>query len=155
MADFTVHPIDPDRLATIWSQSCDESANPFEPFAAAGWEPLRCCLRAAAVGEPIALISFSPFVTKSVWSETGPVFVHIEPCDGYDGGAGLPDGLRTGPRVLRPYSHDGAIAYDHIALVGEDEDIEPALRKILGEPDVAVVHVRAALAQCFTYAVSR
>lgn len=155
MFDLKVHAIDPRRLATIRTRAADDSGNPLAPFDAAGWEPLRCCLRIAAAGESIALISFSPFTTTSVWSETGPVFIHAETCGGYDTNSGLPASLRTGPRVLRPYGADGAIAYDHIALVPDGEDIEPALTKILGEPDVEVVHVRAALAQCFTYAVSR
>jgi hypothetical protein len=155
MSEFMIHAISPVRLAAIRTLSHDESGNALAPFEAAGWEPLRCCLRAAAAGESITLISYSPFATRSVWSETGPVFIHAETCDGYDEAAGLPAQLRTGPRVLRPYRHDGAIAYDHIAMVGEGEDIESPLRKILGAPDVAVVHVRAALAQCYTYAVSR
>jgi len=35
------------------------------------------------------------------------------------------------------------------------EDLEPALRKLFAEPDVATIHVRALLTQCFTYEVER
>lgn len=149
-----MHAIDPARLAAIRERGRDEHDNPFVTQAAAGWEPLRCCLRLAVVDEPIALISFSPFAGLSPWRETGPVFVHAGECSGYPVDGGLPSALRTGPRVLRPYDRSGAIAYDHIEVVDAAHDVEPALRKILGEPDVAVVHVRALVAQCFTYAVS-
>jgi hypothetical protein len=155
MTDFTVHPIDTDRLAAIRAAGRDEGGNPLAGFAAAGWEPLRCCLRLASPEEQVALISYRPFVEASVWAETGPVFIHLDACGGYAGDAGLPASLRTGPRVLRPYDAAGALAYDHIELVPDGVDIEPALRKILGEPSVELVHVRAALAQCFTYAVTR
>lgn len=155
MSDFRVHAIDPARLEAIRHAGRDEHGNPLTRHPAGGWEPLRCCLQVAAADEPIALISYSPFVELSLWRETGPVFVHADGCDGYQPDAGLPAALRSGPRVLRPYGPDGAISYDHIAVVEAGEDIEPALRKILGEPEVAVVHVRALAAQCFTYAVSR
>ena len=43
--------------------------------------------------------------------------------------------------------------YADIALVPEGEDIEPALTDLLSRPRVAFVHVRSAMAQCFTYEV--
>jgi hypothetical protein len=154
MSEFLVHAIDPLRLDAIRAADCDEQGNSFTPIVAAGWEPLRCCLRLATAGESVALISYTPLAKRSPWQETGPVFVHAAACRGYAADEGLPSALRTGPRVLRPYFHDGAMAYEHIAQVGDGEDIEPYLAKILDQPDVAVVHVRAAAAQCFTYAVS-
>jgi hypothetical protein len=114
---------------------------------------LRCCLRLPAPGEQISLISYAAFTEPGPWREVGPVFIHAEECTGYPASDQLPPALRTGPRVLRPYDQSGAMAYDHIAMVDEGADVEPYLRKILAQPEVAVVHVRAAAAQCFTYAV--
>jgi hypothetical protein len=151
---LTVHPIDPARLDAVRRTGTDGWGNALAPFAATGdGEPLRCCLRFARPDESIALVSFAPFTEPSVWREVGPVYVHAERCDGYDG-AGLPDELRRGPRVLRTYRADGSMNYEHNTLVG-DEDLEPHLEALLDQPDVATVHVRTVLPQCFLYAVTR
>jgi len=151
---LTVHPIDPARLDDVRRNGEDVSGNPFTAFAATGdGEPLRCCLRYARADEQIALISFAPFTEQSVWREVGPVYVHAERCEGYAERA-LPDELRRGPRVLRTYRADGSMNYEHNTLVG-DEDVEPVLGRLLAEPDVATVHVRTVLPQCFLYAVTR
>lgn len=154
MTSFRTHPIDPERLDALRQAGTDGHGNPFVPYAATGdGEPLRCCLRYARAGEPIALISYAAFEQASPWREVGPVYVHAQRCEGYDA-AGLPDHLRQGPRVLRTYRSDGTMNYDHHTLVG-DEDIEPFLDKLLAEPDVATVHVRTVLPQCYLYAVTR
>ncbi len=151
---LVVHAIEPARLDAARRARADGWGNAFTPFSAAGeGEPLRCCLRFARAAEPIALISFAPFVEPSVWREVGPVYIHADRCAGYADG-GLPPELRRGPRVLRAYRADGSMNYDHNTLVGE-EDLEPVIDRLLDEPDVATVHVRTVLPQCFLYAVTR
>ena len=151
---LTVHPLDPARLDAVREEGVDEFGNPFTPYDASGdGEPLRCCLRFARAGERIALISWAPFTEGSPWREVGPVYVHAEHCEGY-GERWLPGQLRRGPRVLRTYRADGSMDYAHNTLVG-DEDIEPVLDRLLAEPEVATVHVRTVLPQCFLYAVTR
>ena len=153
MTNYDVLAIDPARLTAMRERGGDEHGNAFTAAPAAGWEPLRCCLTVAAKGEAIALISYTPLPTPSPWAETGPVFVHAEQCDGYAQDSGLPPQLRTGPRILRAYRTDRTLDYEHITYVGKGDDIEPALRELLDAPDVGEVHVRAATAQCFTFAV--
>jgi hypothetical protein len=152
---FAVHAIDPGRLDAMRAAGADGHGNPFTAYPADGDEPLRCCLNRAAAGEPIALISYAPFTAPSPWREVGPVFVHAEQCAGYAPDAGLPPAWRDGPRILRTYDRDNALDYDHITLVDEGDDIEPAVRALLAIPEVATVHVRALLPQCFAYAVTR
>lgn len=152
---FHVHPIDPARLDAVRRRGHDVLGTKVTAHPASGsGEPLRCCLRMARAGEPIALISFAPFTHASPWTEVGPVYVHAERCDGYDD-AGLPEELRTGPRLLRTYRDDDTMNYARITLVGEGQDLEPALDDLLSLPDVATVHVRTVLPQCFLYAVTR
>jgi hypothetical protein len=155
MTTLLVCAIDPVRLDAVRAAGRDESGNPLVASVAEGWEPLRCCLNKATLGEPIALISFSPFTVHSPWAETGPVFIHARGCSGYGAPGVLPADLRTGPRVLRTYHADGSLDYDDITVVGPGEDIEVPLRELLGRSQVAVVHVRALAAQCYTYAVTR
>lgn len=148
------HAIAPERLAAIRHAGQDEHGNPFEIHAAKGWEPLRCCLTVAAPGEGVALISYAPLERQSPWREVGPVFVHGAQCAGYDPDTGLPPQLRTGPRVLRTYDDNDALVYRHITLVPDGADIGPEIDRLLANPEVATVHVRALAAQCFTYAVT-
>ena len=154
-ATMTVSAIDPDRLELMYASQADERGNSIEPFPAEGWEPLRCCLTYPSQGDSIALIAYSPFDTPSPWSETGPVYIHATRCAGYRTRDELPDHLRTGPRILRTYRADRSLHYDHITLVDEGKDLEQPIRSLLAREDVATVHVRAALTQCFTYAVTR
>jgi len=151
---LTVHAIDPARLDAVREARIDDFGNPFSPYDASGQgEPLRCCLRFARPGEQIALISWAPFTAVSPWLEVGPVYVHAERCQGYDGPA-LPPELDHGPRVLRTYGADGSMNYEHNTLT-DDEDLAAAINGLLAEPDVATVHVRTVLPQCFLYAVTR
>jgi hypothetical protein len=149
-----VLPIDPERLRTMRVQGHDEHGNAWSPYAAIGWEPLRCCLRLARPDESIVLISYAPFTTPSPWTEVGPVYVHADSCAGYRD-ADLPAELRTGPRVLRGYDRDRRLLYDHVVVVADGDDLEPAVSDLLNDDEVDVVHVRALATQCFTYAVTR
>src|SRR3954471_13204918 len=95
---FRITAIEPARLAAMRAAGRDEHGNPFTAYPAAGWEPLRCCLRRADEDEAIALISYAPFRTVSPWAEVGPVYVHADACAGFAGDE-LPPQLRTGPRI--------------------------------------------------------
>jgi len=152
---LTIHAIDPAVLAGLRAAGTDGHGNDIAPFAATGdGEPLRCCLRFAAAGERIALISYAPFEAPSPWREVGPVYVHADDCGGYRTTAELPQELRSGPRVLRTYRSDRTMNYEHNTLVDQGADLEVTIRRLLDEPDVAIVHVRTVLPQCFLYAVT-
>jgi hypothetical protein len=153
---LSVHAVDPERLAAIRNARTDGHGNPFRPFPATGaGEPLRCCLRYAAAGEPIALISFAPFTHVSPWTEVGPVYVHGDRCGGFDSAGGLPPELRRGPVLLRTYHADDSMNYERNTLITDDRDLEATIEQLLARPDVATVHVRTARPQCFLYAVTR
>lgn len=124
-------------------------------FPAAGHgAPLRCCLRYATPDEDIALISYAPFDHPSVWTGVGPVYVHATRCAGHQLTGQLPAQLDTGPHVLRTYRADDTMNYEHNTVVTDDADLEPIIVRLLDEPDVATVHVRALAPQCFLYAVT-
>jgi hypothetical protein len=152
---FSVLAIEPARLDAVRSQGHDGHGNRVVPFAAEGeGEPLRCCLRYAEAGEPIALISFAPFDHPSVWTEVGPVYVHVDHCAGYATPDRLPVQLATGPRVLRTYRADDSMTYEHNTVVSDEAPLGSILDRLLRYPDVATVHVRTLAPQCFLYAVS-
>jgi hypothetical protein len=149
-----VSAIDPPRLTAIRERRLDGDGNRVVPFPAEGWEPLRCCLPIAEEGHPIALIAYAPLTTRSPWSETGPVFICAHECGGYPTANELPERQRTGPKILRTYRADESLNYDYISYVPDGVDIGDQLIALLAQPDVAIVHVRAVLAQCFAYSVT-
>ena len=150
------HAIEPARLDRIRARGMDDEGNSLAPFPATGsGEPLRCCLRYAREAESIMLVSYAPFTHQSVWREVGPVYVHAERCPGYSASDVFPSEFRRGPFVLRTYGADLAMAYDHLALVPEGDDVESAVRDLLADRRITQVHVRPVLSQCFLFAVSR
>jgi len=155
MTTMTTVAIDPDRLDAVRRAGADEHGNPFAPHPAGGGEPLRCCLRLAGAGEPIALISYAHFTDPSPWREVGPVYVHADRCAGYPDPAAFPELFRRGPRVLRGYRADGTLDYDRIEIVPDGADVEAAARALLAHPEVAEIHARAVGPQCFTFALRR
>ena len=147
--------IDPERLDAMRHQGADEFGNPWKLRAAEGWEPLRCCLRTAGEGDGIALISYSPWPVPwdTPWGEAGPVFVCFRRCAGYQTPGEYPPDLRGRFSLLNPFDHAGARAYRHITFIEPGDDYPAAVEKVMAEPDVAYLHVRSAVAQCFTFEV--
>jgi Protein of unknown function (DUF1203) len=152
MSDVQFTAIDPERLERMRERGADEHGNPWTMRPAEGWEPLRCCLRKPEAGERIALICYSPWTRPSPWLEAGPVFVHFGRCDGYDTPDVYPEAFRHSRSMLNPFNHEGARAYEHITFLEPEVDHEAAVRTVLAQPDVAFLHVRSAVAQCFTFA---
>jgi hypothetical protein len=155
MTNVEYFAIDPDRLQAMRDHGADEFGNPWKPRAAEGWEPLRCCLRRAPAGQDIALISYSPWPLPwtTPWAEAGPVFVCYQRCAGYQTPSQYPPQMRTNYSLLNPFGHDGARAYQHITFVEPGDDHAAAVQLVMSQPGVTWLHVRSAVAQCFTFGV--
>lgn len=120
---------------------------------ASGGSPLRCCLRESAPGERIALMAYTPPGTSGPYAERGPVFIHAEPCSGYLTPGRYPPGLRHRQQVVRAYGADGRIAAG--VLVNDGDHALAVIRGLLGQPDVALVHLRNVGYGCYNFAVRR
>jgi hypothetical protein len=86
------------------------------------------------------------------YDETGPVFIHPDPCAGPDG-IDFPAELRDDPRVLRSYNHDGSIR-DGVVVDGGGA-FDDIIAELLADPDVAFLHARAVGFGCYTFAITR
>jgi hypothetical protein len=149
MTDVVVLPIDPDELTRVRRAGVDAFGRPAEQFVADDdGAPLRCCLTVSRPGERLLLIGHAPLAAPRAWQEVGPVFVHAQPCPGPVGGQ-TPPWFDESPRVLRAYDASGRMLYDHNRLVGAGEGVDAALRAIFAAQEVAEVHVRNVIAQCF------
>lgn len=130
-----------------------------------GGAPLRCCLRPSLAGERIALVSYAPLrrwaagtgADPGAYDEQGPVFVHAEGCGGPAPGRGYPFARAGAQRTARRYSARGHILGGRVLDLGDDPDgvIERALDEAFTDPEVALVHVRAAEFGCFHFEVCR
>ncbi|MDQ1747305.1 MAG: hypothetical protein QOD07_1568 [Frankiaceae bacterium] len=158
-ARYAVAPIAPEVLAELRVRD-DAGRVPSRVQDHDGGSPLRCCLRASEPGETLLLASYAPLrrwaagrgIDPGAYDEVGPVFAHPKACAG-PAHTRYPDDLRGTPRVFRAYGVTGRIVGG--VAVGPHDDPEPAIEGLLADPDIAVVHARAVVYGCFTFAVER
>jgi len=113
--------------------------------------PCRHCLRWAQPGERMILFPFAAIAPGRPYSESGPIFVHAEPCERYAATDEFPPEFRSG-RVLRAYDSQ----HDMIAAeVVNGEGPEAVIERFLQKPETAFVHVRSASRGCYTMEVER
>jgi hypothetical protein len=113
--------------------------------------PCRHCLRWAQPGDRMILFPFAAIAPGRPYSESGPIFVHAEPCERYATTHEFPLEFRKG-RVLRAYnSKHHMIA----AEVANGEGPEAVIERFLQKPETAFVHVRSASHGCYTMEVER
>lgn len=150
-----VHALPAAELAELHRTGRDAHQNLPEPRTSDGGDQLRCCLRLSEPGERMLLVAHAPLPVHCPWREVGPVWVHADQCPGPDRGDRLPGWLDETRLVLRAYTRAGAMAYDHNRVHEPGGDVNAAVADILGHDDVAEVHVRNWLAQCFVCRVTR
>ena len=115
--------------------------------------PCRHCLGLIAEGDDKLVLSYRPFDRAQPYAETGPIFLHRDPCTRYDGDA-VPAWFDfMDPAIVRGYDGDDWIRYDTGDVVRGPE-ITAACRTILADPTVAYVHVRSKF-NCFQCRVDR
>jgi hypothetical protein len=114
--------------------------------------PLRCCLREADVGEKVALIAYQPAQVGGPYREVGPVFIHVDRCDGYGTPELYPEGFRHRRLLFRAYDTEGTQVVNKIA---DGIDAEAVITGSFATPRVAVLHARNVLAGCFMFTVTR
>ncbi len=84
------------------------------------------------------------------YAESGPIFVHQEPCERYPALVVYPAAFREG-RVVRGYNAQSEI----IAAEVPGDDPESRIEAMLANPEVSFVHVRSMTHGCYTMKVER
>lgn len=113
--------------------------------------PCRHCLRFAKPGERLILFPYASIPAGHPYSETGPIFVHEQPCQRYSMIDQVPPDLRRG-RVIRAYNSN----YDMIhAEVVNGSEPDAVIEKLLEKPETAFVDVRSATRGCYTFRIQR
>jgi hypothetical protein len=113
--------------------------------------PCRHCLRWAQPGERMILFPFASVPPGHPYSESGPIFVHADPCERYRATDEYPADFREG-RVVRVYnSQHNMIAAEVANGVGPEALIE----RFLQMPETAFIHVRSVSRGCYTMEIER
>ena len=110
--------------------------------------PCRSCLRDVEAGAPMLVLAARPFEGAHAYAETGPIFLHAEPCAPWDG-AGTPPILATSPDYLvKGYGPDERIVYGTGGIVPAAE-VPGRCAALLADRGIAFVDVRSARNNCF------
>ena len=113
--------------------------------------PCRHCLCWAKPGERVILFPYASIPTGHPYSETGPIFVHAEPCERYGAIGEYPNDFRNG-RAFRAYD----AAYNMIdAEVADGNDPEAIIEKLFQNPKTEFVDARSVTRGCFAFRILR
>ena len=113
--------------------------------------PCRHCLRWAQPGERVVLFPFAAVPPGHPYSESGPIFVHAEPCERYAATDQYPEAFRKN-RVVRAYNSKQDMIDAKVANGAKPEKI---VEKFLQNSEVAFVHVRSVSHGCYTMQIER
>lgn len=115
--------------------------------------PCRHCLGLIAAGEPKLILAYRPFSAPHPYAETGPIFLHQNPCARYSARA-LPAWFAfLDPAAIRGYGADDWIRYETGQIVRGSE-LANACASILSDASIAHVHIRSKYG-CFQCRVDR
>src|SRR5215467_5171005 len=113
--------------------------------------PCRHCLCWAKKGERVVLFPYAAIPPGHPYSESGPIFVHAEPCARYSATHEYPADFRKG-RVMRAYNSK----FDIIAAeVVNGSEPETLIEKFFENSDTAFVDTRSVTHGCYTFRIQR
>ena len=116
--------------------------------------PCRHCLAMITTGESYLVFAYRPFPTLQPYAETGPVFVHAEPCQRGGDSADLPAFPNSPQYIVRGYGADDRIVYGTGQIVITAQ-IPTHAARLLANPAIAYAHVRSASNNCFHCRIDR
>ncbi len=113
--------------------------------------PCRHCLQWAQPGERVVLFPYASIPAGRPYSESGPIFVHAEACEGYAPTTKYPENFRR-HRVFRAYN----VEHDMIdAVVVPDDQPEAVIEQLLQNPETAFLQARSVSRGCYTFRIER
>jgi hypothetical protein len=119
---------------------------------AQGTGPCRCCLEPFVPGQDQRLLfTWRPPGAAGELMAPGPVFIHAEQCNAYQG-EGFPDLLRALPRAF-----EARLSGSRVNALSRRDDVqaEAQMRVLFEEQAAEWLHLRHAEAGCFIARVDR
>jgi hypothetical protein len=114
--------------------------------------PCRQCLRDAAVGDELILVSHDPFGTESPYRSASPIFLHRASCPPYVVEPVLPDQLTRRQLSVRSFDSDEMMID---AVVIDGTDLELTIHRFFADTASNRLHVHNAIRGCWAVAVDR
>lgn len=149
-----VHGIAHGEAMHIWQGGLDANGQlPVQRPAEGLANPCRHCLSLITPGATKLVLAHRPFAALQPYAETGPIFLHEQPCEQYEQ-ATLPAWFAfLEPAIVRGYGSDDWIRYDTGQVV-PGKSLTAVCQQILSDPHVAYVHIRSKF-NCFQCRVER
>lgn len=117
--------------------------------------PCRHCLRDVEQGADYLVLAYRPFPALQPYAETGPIFLHAGHCQRAVDATEIPPMLaKRKAHLIKGYDADDRIVYGTGQIV-PSASLETEAASILAQPDVAYVHVRSAVNNCYTCRIDR
>ncbi|MBX4940856.1 DUF1203 domain-containing protein [Rhizobium binae] len=134
----------------LWNGGRDAYDNLPETMISDGdGNPCRHCLQNIEEGEEMLVFAYRPFPELQPYAETGPIFLHKQPCARYAADEILPPVLTTSRDfIVRGYGENNRIIYGTGAVTAI-ADIPAYAETLLARPEISYVHVRSARNNCF------
>lgn len=144
-----------DDARHLWNGGADSYGHQPETMISDGpGHPCRHCLGNIDTGEPLLVLAYRPFPAPQPYAETGPIFLHREPCRRYEAEEILPPMLVSPDYIVRGYSASNRIVYGSGAVTATDR-IAARAEELLDRADIAYVHIRSARNNCFQCRIER
>lgn len=152
--NLVVRGIPTPQATHIWNGGADAHGQaPVRIPARGGANPCRHCLQLIPDGQDKLVLAHRPFAQAQPYAETGPVFLHAQPCEPYMSDR-LPGWFSDlSPALVRGYDERDWIVYESAEVV-DGRAILEACQRILGDPRTAYVHVRSKF-NCYQCRVER
>jgi len=117
--------------------------------------PCRNCLQDVAASEEYLILAYRPFPALPPYAETGPIFLHARACEQAGATHETPTMLaKRAAHLVKGYSRDDRIVYGTGKIV-PSADLTAEAANILTRDDVAYVHVRSSVNNCYTCRIER
>jgi hypothetical protein len=114
--------------------------------------PCRQCLRDAAVGDELILVSHDPFGTESPYRSASPIFLHRTSCQPYVIESVLPEQLTRRQLSVRAFDRKEMMID---AAVIDGTDLEFTIQRFFADIATNQIHVYNATRGCWAVAVDR
>ena len=144
-----------DRIASAVRKTMQSPGygHPAHAEVATGHGPCRQCLRTFSVGqERRILFTYDAFYGKEDLPLPGPVFIHEHDCERYPEDGGFPIDMLSHRLTLNAYGRGRSLISQKYVSNGE---VEPQVRQLLQNRDVAYIHVRNTDAGCYAFCIER
>ncbi len=152
---FRCIPIAPGIADRFRQSSVDDGGNPIQhrvldtPGA-----PCRQCLRDAAAGEEMLLLSWHLPRPLGIYWTPSPIFLHAEACTPFDAPDTIAPIVRNRLVSVRAYDREDMCLYD-LGDVGEGAVVDTLLQRALDDPRTAFVNIHTARPGCLLCRVER